>query len=280
MASDTQIDNNQFDSLKNLEKLPKNINISTITLTCKINTKFNVINIGKYIKLSKCGICSVEYKNEHNVNSVRSLLYKKKKKKKRAFYNQATLEIYKENSKGYMNIKLFNNGSIQMTGCRGLQDFVNVINLLCKELNKSIGILVDMKTFIHKPFMSEPNYMCIDGVEDIRIRMINTNFRLNHHVDREILYNILKLQGIDCRFEPNKHACVNIKRQCKNNTVSIFVFEKGSVIITAARNYSQIISSYEFINKIISERKEEVTKKDVVRILSNISLSDLESVVL
>ena len=90
--------NDQLKPLVDLKEVPKNINISTITITCKIDTDFYYPNIGKYIKLQSNGICYVEYGIGTKVECIRSIIKvktkKKKKNKKRAFYNQVTLKIY------------------------------------------------------------------------------------------------------------------------------------------------------------------------------------------
>lgn len=65
---DGQIDHTQIKQTKNLndkaakhiivskidiEHKPEDVIISTMTITCKVNSEFNVINIGKYIDLSR-----------------------------------------------------------------------------------------------------------------------------------------------------------------------------------------------------------------------------------
>ena len=44
--------------------------------------------------------------------------------------------------------------------------------------------------------------------------------------------------------------------------VSIFVFQKGNIIITGARKKSHIISSYNYINNILLEHSDDINKKD------------------
>ena len=50
--TNSKVLNQHIIALKKLNDLPKEINVSTITITCKTNTEFNVINIGKYIKIT------------------------------------------------------------------------------------------------------------------------------------------------------------------------------------------------------------------------------------
>src|SRR5208282_3313047 len=44
-----------------IENLPDDIKISTMTIVCKINTTFNVENIAKYIDLKKHSVISVKH---------------------------------------------------------------------------------------------------------------------------------------------------------------------------------------------------------------------------
>ncbi len=279
-------------SLKKLNDLPKEINVSTITITCKINTEFNIINIGKYIKLSEGSIYSVKYKYCDNENCIRSLIKKKpkkskkKKKKKRLFYNQATLEICKENSNKFVNVKLFKNGSIHMTGCRNYNDFDRTLRILCRELNRTMAIIVHTKTkkqiiknIVLKEFVKNKENIDINKVERFNINMINTNFKIGYKIDRTILYELLKSMNIECMYEPNVHACVNIKHNYKNEaTISIFVFESGSIIITAAKKKEHIDSAYKFIMDILNKNKQKIHKYDVQSFLKGIDISKLKGI--
>lgn len=273
----------KFQPLMELTKLPNNLRVSTVTITCSFDTEFNLINIGKYINLSNDGILSVKYGN--NPDNIRTLLIKKKKtkkskKSKKMFYNQNTLLITSKSGK-IINVKIFLNGSIQMTGCNDLNNCIDVLNTLCIECIKVKGILEDEKiNEIH--FATKPENLDISKVQNIQIRMINCNFKLGFKINRNKLYEILLSQNIECIFEPIVHACVNIKYNYKNtNKISIFVFESGSIIITGAKNKDHIIAAYQFIttklfqtyNKIVISNLDEILKKPEIQYLINKSLT-------
>ena len=44
--------------------------------------------------------------------------------------------------------------------------------------------------------------------------------------------------------------------------ISIFIFQKGNIIITGARTKSHIISAYKYINNILITHYEDINKKD------------------
>ena len=46
--------------------------------------------------------------------------------------------------------------------------------------------------------------------------------------------------------------------------MSIFIFEKGNIIITGARNYHHIVDSYNYVNGILLEHTDDIIKKDDV----------------
>lgn len=271
---------NSFKSFINLRDLPDNLRISTITITCIIPLSFIVENIGKYLDLNEKDILSVKSADKvHRVNHMRTILtkskkhkrHKKKNKGKKVFYNQVSIEVKISSKEKPINIKLFRNGSIQMTGCRELSDCIAALNILCRKLTQSKGI-VDFKEKKIKPidYVSNKKNMCIDKITNVSIRMINSNFNIGFKVDRPKLYNILLNKNIECSYEPCVHACVNIKYNFENTDfISIFVFESGAIIITGAKSRDHIVASYEFITKILFDNYNKIFKNDMEKLLKN-----------
>jgi len=174
-----------------------------------------------------------------------------------------------------------------MTGCRNIQDFTNVIKVLCKELRikKEIIDPITMTGYIPKPFASDRDNVCMSKIHDFRIIMINSDFDAKMEIDREIFYDLLIKQGTECSYQPNKHAGINIKYKYKykyeielpqdkdsiNNkkitekgvgidTITILVFGTGKIIITAAKKKDHIVKAYEFITKKIKENYDDILK--------------------
>ena len=93
--------------------------------------------------------------------------------------------------------------------------------------------------------------------------MINTNFNVKFQINRQRLHQLLLENGYDAAFDPIVHACVNVKYLIPrlNKTISIFVFETGSITIAGANSCYQILETYNFINKFIfSNYKYLLTK--------------------
>lgn len=247
------------------------IKISTITLDCKLHTMIDVDIFAKYVELKEDGIVSIKFGNRWDAATNRTIIELKKKKKSsnRSFFNQVTILMRPQNNKSrnYINIKVFKNGSLQMTGCKDMDDFLNVSNTL-------IQILKDGGTYIsksgkrkHVDYIDSPTTI---NIYDAKIRMINSNFKVDYEIDRKKLSILLRTHHnkkttdtdigyVEHKFDPSSaHSCVNIKHITGSNKTSIFVFKTGSIIITGARKLSDIISAYTYINKILEKYETQI----------------------
>jgi len=256
------------------------LNISTMCTSCKLNSKLNIPNI-KELDLDINNILSIKMNDE----SVKTLLNLKKKKKSMIineerkkpyttmsiydndFVNQQTIEMRITNGQTInldkepkINMKLFINGSIQMSGCKSIQHINIVLNKLINRLN---------------------TYYLLDNIEelkiiDFKIDMINCNYKNKFKIDRYKLYNLLKKKKIRSSFEPCIRACVNIKYSLNNNIISIDIYEKGSIIITGCRSRKDIIDTYNFINDLLTNHKLDIILIDNIELMNKI-LSNYES---
>jgi hypothetical protein len=252
-----------------INNIPEEIIISTMTIVCKTEALFYAKNIGYYIDLIKDKICSVSYGTDKESN--RAIEHKKKKrnvrnkKTKLNFYNQVSIEALSDNG-SKVNIKLFSNGSIQMTGCKNIENSFNALNNLFGELKKTKAIYdPKQKKIIEKPFVDNISKLSLEKIDKIKIAMINSNFNIGFKIDRDKLYDLLQSKGYtECTYDPIIHACVNIKYDSDGKAVSIFVFESGSIIITGANNGKHILEAYNFINKLLCTNYKIIYKSDVL----------------
>lgn len=259
-----------FDTKKFLRD--HNITISTIALNCNIHTAIDVDKFAKNVVLKEDGIVCIKYGNRNGIITNRSIVVLKKKKKPSAknFYNQTTVLIKPNDDpdRNYINIKVFRNGSLQATGCRDMEEFNYVATLLINTLKRGRDIHDRHGNVKHLNFID--NFDNI-GIYDIKIRLINSNFKLNFKIDRKKLAKLLKqnhgpktkdkeIGPVEYKYEPTGgHSCVNIKfRYDENNRPSIFVFQTGSIIITGAKTLNQIIVAYKFIKKILDKYYDEI----------------------
>jgi TATA-box binding protein (TBP) (component of TFIID and TFIIIB) len=251
--------------------LPYDLDISTSTVTCNLDITFNVENIGLYFNDFDDVVIGKTYGNRivNNIVSIKKLISTKKKKRrgKKNFFNQVSLIFRsatlmgldpnklseKERSK-VVNVKLFINGSIHMTGCKYLNNIKNSLAILFEKLKTTKAILNNNMEFIEKPFVDDISKLDINKVRDFNIEMINTNFNGLYQINRNKLFQLLLDKNIEVTFDPIIHPSVNIKYRLKNfpaKTISIFIFESGSITIAGSNSYDEVLEAYKFIGEFI-----------------------------
>jgi len=282
--------------------LPNGVSISTMCSSCKLGTIINILNIEKYLELNTDDILCVKMNKER----IRTLIPDKKKNKREKktkiikiekenttnhFYNQITVIIRIGNgpindweTEPKINLKLFKNGSIQMSGCKSVEN-INIV------LNKLLYKIKMIKAKIEDGKIVEKNY--IENIEKLKVSnfkidMINSNYKVNMQIDRSKLFSLLLKKKIKSSFEPCIRACVIIKYipivdNDELKEISIFVFQKGNIIITGARKKSHILVAYKYINNILLTHSEEISKIDekeeenLILDLYNDILKDIEN---
>ena len=259
-----------------VDNLPIGVSISTMCCSAKIGSEINIENVQNYLQLNKNDILTVKM-NEHKI---RSLLEQKKKNKRKKvganknrtqkFYNQITVvirinhgEFTDINDEKTINVKLFKNGSIQMSGCKRIEEVNNVINKLTYRLKEKKGRKIDDK-IEHISFVENANDI---NVTSFKIDMINSNYQVNLQIDRSKFYRLLLKKKISASYEKCIRACVIIKYcppedNIDQKEISIFIFQKGNIIITGAKSRNQVTSAYNHLNKILIEHADEISKKD------------------
>jgi len=264
--------------------LPYDLIISTTTVTCCLpGIIFNVENIGLNLNAFDEIFIGKRFGNRvvNNLISVKKLKTgkKKKRKEKKNFFNQVSLIFrsatlmgldpnklsIKERNKT-VNVKLFINGSIQMTGCKHLDNITKSLEILFDKLKIRTAILTDKMEFVEKPFVNDIKILDIKNVKKFKIQMINTNFNILFQINRSKLFQLLLDNKIDVSFDPIIHACVNIKYHLQNNptkTISIFVFESGSITIAGSNSSDEVLEAYNFINRFILNNYMYLLTKDI-----------------
>ena len=256
--------------------LPNGVKVATMCCSCFLNTKINLDNIEKYLALNSDDVLVIK-KTKDNFKTLIELkkptkrnVAPKKKQNGNNFYNSITLiirvtsghtmDLDKEPN---INVKIFKNGSLQMSGCKTIYDVSTALNKLITKLSQVKGIKED-NVIKQITFFETSNNITINN---FKIDMIYCNYRISIQIDREKLYGLLKKKKIKCIYEPCIRACVSVKYVPENNNignkeVSIFIFKKGNIIITGARSKKQILESYNFINNIIITHSDEIIKKN------------------
>jgi TATA-box binding protein (TBP) (component of TFIID and TFIIIB) len=217
-------------------------------------------------------------------NSLKKQGRQKKKKDNDNFYNSCSIIVKGDLKTKCVNIKLFNNGKITLTGAKAEIDGYNSTCVLLNEMKKEPEIFLDIE-----------NQNDIDNlkIDNYKITMINSDFNTNFKIDLLKLLSILNNNEKDLftKFNPEKYRgliigyywnlnkpeqdgkCLcklkcngkgngNGDGECKKITIS--VFKSGSVIITGGRLVKQIEDAYSTINDIFKENYHEINKLSIL----------------
>ena len=257
------------------------LRISTMVTTCHVGTGIRLKRL--FDNFSKWaipfgypgeGFLKMEYETKVVGSSTRDVLTKRKITDK-TFFNQATLVIRKKYKAGWkeVNVKLFANGGVQMTGVPTSEFSQDSINYVIDQIKKH-----DDEVFVVKGEASMTKF---------RVQLINSDYSINRHIQQEKLHKVLSnvynlfsshestiYQGVNTKYYYNKKgnplrpgicecklACTGQglgdgDGQCKRITIS--PFSSGKIIITGAREMDQITEAYEFFNEILKTHQKDI----------------------
>ena len=221
----------------------------------------------------------------------------KVKKDNEYFYNSCSIIVKAASDIKCVNIKLFNNGKITLTGSKHELDGYKSCLILLDELKKNKSIFKDLED------------QKIDNlfINKYKITMINSDFNTNFKIDLSKLLEILNTQENDIfiKFNPEKYrgliigffwnedkvhqdGCCNCTKgrckgkgkgkgdgQCKKITISIF--KSGSIIITGGFLVKQIDHAYEFINSLLKKFYNNIIKLSILDFIDEDETLEKES---
>ena len=240
----------------------ENLRISTMTAVCNISDEINLKTCYDKLVINDI-IHFIEFKGFPDKGfSKKSVKKKRKIKDKKVFYNQITVHVFLGK---IINVKIFNNGRIQMTGLKFREQGEKVIRVLIDVINK-----YNDDDCIFKGKLELENY---------KIVLINSDFDIKYRVNRDILHREIINIGMYSSYEPTIYPGVNIKYFYNNineagvcncsskcngkgsgkgdgdcKKITIAVFNSGKIIITGGNSFDQVLISYEFINSLLSDK--------------------------
>ena len=263
------------------------LRISTITTTAQLGTKiildalFEQIPIIEYWDLTD-GVLKMEFNGQSKGTSFKDIMLKPKTTKT-SFFNQATLVIRREVKPliwKEINVKLFRNGGIQMTGVKSIEMSLEALRWLIE--------------FTTRTCNAKPIFEKSPVIQKEQVQLVNTDFSIGAKVRRDVLHRILSetyhlnssyesaiYQGVKTKYfynaeKPPGHPygicpCAKLCKgtgdgtkigECKKITIS--PFQTGQVIITGARTMDQINEGYVFIKEVFTKHADAILRKQYV----------------
>ena len=227
------------------------------------------------------------YNNIHflETNSLKKQGRQKNKKDNENFYNSCSIIAKGEKNRKCVNIKLFNNGQITLTGAKDELDGLKACEFLLNELKSFDNVFID----------TPQDLINNSKIDDFRITMINSDFNTNFKIDllklldilnnlekdRFIKFNPAVYRGLMIGFFWNENKkiqdgccncpikCTGKKKKIKNKEtyckkITISIFKSGSVIITGGYLKEQIDDAYKFINELFKKHYHDIIKLSIL----------------
>lgn len=194
------------------------------------------------------------------------------------FHNQSTIVLRREHKPGQWkesNVKLFANGSLQMTGVPSVEFAKETLEWL----------LLEIKKLPETPF-TDPTET--PQLQEISVKLINTDYFINALIKRDALFQILVnrysifsinektiYQGVNAKYYFNKAntarpGICSCKARCRGQgtgngdgeckRVTLCIFQDGKIIVTGARTMEQINEAYHFLNMVLQDNAKEVLR--------------------
>jgi len=262
------------------------LRVSTITTTADIGTDisretlFEQIPILPYAILKE-GVLKMDHGGKTKGTCFKDIMMKPSEKET-SFYNQTTVVIRKEVAPlkfKEINIKLFKNGGIQMTGVKTLEMASGALRWLLAHVMASCP----------GPIFAKPPVITEEATQ-----LINTDFNIGAKIRRDVLHKVLAeeyslsssyeaaiYQGVKAKYfyndkkpadaPPGHCVCPKLCKGAGDGTkigackkITISSFQTGNVIVTGGRTMEQTEEAYLFIKELFLKHQEEVLRKEYV----------------
>jgi TATA-box binding protein (TBP) (component of TFIID and TFIIIB) len=237
------------------------------------------------------GITFVEYgkKRESTVCkgfSKKFLVNRRREKPSKRFDNQLTI-AYRVSEETLVNMKIFKNGNIQMTGVKNAGQGYDMVDTLIQIIkNIASSLPEDQKVVSDISQLKNNKY---------KICLINTDFKIGFEIKRSDLFKLMVADYENvCSYEPCIYPGVKIQyfwnsqNECKDGVcrcsekcyfkkksgdghgdcnckkITISAFQSGAVIITGSHTNVQIEECYSYITKLLYKNVEKIEKKNLI----------------
>lgn len=304
-------------NLINEKKLPDRVKIATISTTCSLNCDINILDIWNHLPIND-DIRTIKFNKEIKSTDKKLLEKERKKKEKKEkkelqkkktksqskrksgenFYNCIIIVVNVTPEK-IINIKLFKNGSIQMTGSKNLNQTNLALSIILKYLKMKYKTKLNNKIthiplLVRKISSNEESELLIKYPEgetcknwrkerysikykmdyrklklsNFNINMINTSFALDYKIHLGGLnFELESLDDCIVTYEPSIHAGINIKINRLSDQEISDLYDKIKILeIDALQNKILILQKQD--ETITTKQLENINKK-FLKVLEN-----------
>ena len=265
---------------------PTSLRISTMVATANTSTQIDLISLFNQINMKLIplgypgeGILKMEHRDKV-VGIASRDAFTNRKISTKTFFNQSTIILRRKipNNEGAfkeMNVKMFANGGVQMTGIPSIEFAMGGLQ----------SLIDDIQALPVNPFKGPAS------ISKFNVQLVNSDYTIRFPVKRDELHTLLTrtyrlfstnestiYQGVNTKYYYNtKYAHMEPKGvchctdtictgqgngedhgQCKRVTLS--VFQTGKIIITGARHIDQIMEVYHYFNEILTKHSREILR--------------------
>jgi hypothetical protein len=279
---------------------PTPLRISTKVVTANMGTTMSAKNLFENISQILVpmwwpgqGILKMEHEKSVIGYASRDM-FSKRGVSDKPFFNQSTIVLRRATNPEQtqfkeVNVKLFGNGGIQMTGIPAEEFALSTLVWLLEELQK---VVPKEGTIFTEP----------PQLKGFKVQLINSDYQVAYPINRSALHSVLArtyglfstfestiYQGVNTKYYYNEESsnkcrpglCFCSKRcrgqgsgsgpgECKRITMS--VFQTGKIIITGGRFMYQLDEAYNFLNAVLQKHAKEVLRLPSEDDITTISL--------
>lgn len=257
------------------------LNISTITVISEIAKKINIKIIYDRLKLDDEFVYVTYQKN--NIRGIKTNIKKKKKitQKKKVdkrklkngytFSNQITIgyDCKHHKHKNPISIKLFKNGSLQMTGCKTKEEITYIYEKLYEKITsiQQFYMFGDIKIKINESFdLVPPKYF--DYKTEMLIGTVNSNYNLKQSEINDLIISKYQIDTISTTYEENIQSPLRLYLKNYSDIISgkervpvVFVYSSGAINIMS-HSFDNIYKTEKFIKKLFTKNSNKIVDID------------------
>lgn len=156
-----------------------------------------------------------------------------KRQRQTVFFNQVTLRH------GSKSVKVFDNGSMHVTGCTSPLEFLEVSSAVCTLMSDVAGIETTDGSDVR--------------VTAFNVHMINLNFGAGVQLYLQGLRDMCAASGFQASYDADTYPGLNVKLPIGDRRITVLIFKSGKIIITGAKTPTELESAYNGITAILGD---------------------------